>query len=66
MHVNLIEYCLQLIQLKCITDLLNDVWWSYNRGKISSNYIDDDGLTKLKEIACKLNAKVIGDEGEGY
>lgn len=43
-----------------------DVWWNYNHGKISSNYIAHDGINKLKEIACKLNAKVIGDEGEVY
>ena len=43
-----------------------NVWLSYNKGKISSNYIEDDGISKLKEIAQKLNAKVVGDEGEEY
>lgn len=43
-----------------------DVWWNYNRGKISSSYIDDDGINKLKKVAQELNAKVVGDEGEEY
>lgn len=43
-----------------------DVWWNYNRGKISSSYIDDDGIDKLKKVAHELKAKVVGDEGEEY
>lgn len=39
---------------------------SYHEGKISSNYTSDDGISKLKEIAHQLKAKVIGDEGEEY
>jgi hypothetical protein len=39
---------------------------NYNRGEISSSYIDDDGINKLKEVAYELNAKVVGDEGEEY
>lgn len=42
------------------------VWWNYNHGKISSSYINDDGIDKLKKVAQELNAKVVGDEGEEY
>ncbi|EHJ00106.1 hypothetical protein CDLVIII_3545 [Clostridium sp. DL-VIII] len=43
-----------------------DVWWNYNRGKISSSYISDDGIEKLRKIAYELDGQVIGDEGEEY
>lgn len=43
-----------------------DVWWNYNRGKISSGYINDYGMYKLKKVAQELNAKVVGDEGGEY
>ncbi|MFL0253035.1 hypothetical protein ACJDT4_21745 [Clostridium neuense] len=43
-----------------------NVWWNYNCGKISSSYIKDEGIDKLKKVAHALNAKVIGDEGEEY
>jgi hypothetical protein len=43
-----------------------DVWWNYNRGKISSSYISDDGIEQLRKMAYKLNGKVVGDEGEEY
>jgi Cu2+-containing amine oxidase len=43
-----------------------NVWLNYRRGKISSGYTKDDGINKLKEIAYKLEAKVVGEDGEEY
>lgn len=39
--------------------------FDFRSGKISFRY-SDDALIKAKEIALKLNAIIIGDEGETY
>lgn len=46
-----------------ITFSFRDGRWG---SEISANYVDDFQIPKMKEIASKLNAKVIGDDGEEY
>lgn len=43
-----------------------DIWFRYSGKEIVATYLEADGIEKLKEIAQKLNAKVLGDEGEEY
>jgi hypothetical protein len=38
----------------------------YRNGRISAAYLDDFQITKMKEIASKLDAVIVGDEGEEY
>ncbi|MDP4268398.1 MAG: hypothetical protein Q8880_13325 [Bacteroidota bacterium] len=46
--------------------LKRDVPFRYARGMISVSNPDDIIIEKMKEIAGKLNSKVLGDEGEEY
>lgn len=41
-------------------------YFNYNEGKISVSNPSDDIIKKMKDIANKLHAKVIGDDGEEY
>jgi hypothetical protein len=41
-------------------------WFDYRRGRIVVKNPDPEILAKMKQIAGKLRAKVIGDEGEEY
>jgi hypothetical protein len=42
------------------------IWFDYRRGRIVVKNPDPEILAKMKQIAEKLRAKVIGDEGEEY
>ena len=44
----------------------NKAWFDYHRGRITVNNPDDRIIAKMKQIAERLGAKVIGDEGEEY
>lgn len=41
-------------------------WFDYWRGEIVVKNPDDEILIKMKQIARRLNARVVGDEGETY
>ncbi len=41
-------------------------WFDFRRGSISTKYPDDHTIKKMLQIADKLNAKVLGDDGEIY
>lgn len=43
-----------------------DNWFRYSGKEIDATYYEEDGIAKLKEIAQKLHAKLLGDEGEEY
>ncbi|MEO9593743.1 hypothetical protein, partial [Rhodopirellula bahusiensis] len=44
----------------------NQAWFDFRHHAIVVKNPDQDILTKMLEIAARLNAKVIGDEGEEY
>jgi hypothetical protein len=44
----------------------NMAWFDYRDGCITVKNPDEEILAKMKQIAKKLSAKVIGDEGEEY
>lgn len=44
----------------------NVYWFHFNKGRITFRYTDDIQISKAKEIAKALNAKVQGDEEELY
>jgi hypothetical protein len=44
----------------------NKAWFDHRRGAVIVKNPDEEILRKMKEIAKKLKAKVIGDEGEEY
>lgn len=41
-------------------------WIILDKGKLYSSHASDELISKLKEIAVKLEARVQGDEGEFY
>ncbi|HUO10437.1 MAG TPA: hypothetical protein VM008_19175 [Phycisphaerae bacterium] len=41
-------------------------WFDYRRGRIVVKNPDENTIAKMKQLAAKLQAKVIGDEGEEY
>lgn len=43
-----------------------EVPFTYKKGAISVSHTDDNVIEKMKEIAEKLNGRVVGDEGEEY
>jgi hypothetical protein len=42
------------------------VYFSYRKGLITVKNPDERAIKKMKQLAQKLQAKVIGDEGEEY
>jgi hypothetical protein len=44
----------------------NPPWFNYGHGHISTKWTDQSTISKMVEIANKLNARVMGDEGEFY
>jgi hypothetical protein len=44
----------------------DQVWFGYWRGCITAKNPDKAILEKMSQIAARLNARVIGDEGEEY
>ena len=44
----------------------NKAWFDFRREMIVVKNPDDEILAKMKQIAAKLSANVIGDEGETY
>ena len=44
----------------------NPPWFDYGHGHISTKWTDQSTIAKMVKIANKLNAKVMGDEGEFY
>lgn len=44
----------------------DEVYLDYRDGRIVVKNPDEEVITKMKEIAEKLEARVIGDEGEEY
>ena len=44
----------------------NKVWFDFSDGRIVVKNPDDEILAKMKRIAKKLRANVVGDDGEQY
>jgi hypothetical protein len=44
----------------------NMAWFDYRRGLVVVKNPDEEIRTKMKQLAAKLGAKVVGDEGEEY
>jgi hypothetical protein len=44
----------------------NMAWFDYREGRIVVKNPDDEILEKMKAIAARLGAKVLGDDGESY
>ena len=44
----------------------NFAWFDYNKGNIVCKNADEEIITKMLDIANRLNAKVQGDDGELY
>lgn len=49
-----------------VNGCFNKVYFSYKDGRITVENPDEATIIKLKELSLKLNARVIGDEGEEY
>lgn len=43
-----------------------EMYLSFRRGRINTNYTNDEDIERLKHLAVKLNARVTGDDGEEY
>jgi hypothetical protein len=41
-------------------------WFDYRHGEVVVKNPDDEILGKMRQIAERMGAKVIGDEGESY
>ena len=44
----------------------NRAWFDYRRGRVVVKNPDEEILAKMKQLAAKLGANVVGDEGEEY
>ncbi len=44
----------------------NMAWFDYRHGEVVVKNPDDEILGKMRQIAERMGAKVIGDEGESY
>ena len=44
----------------------NMAWFDYRRGRIVVKNPDEEIRAKMKQLAARLGAKVVGDEGEEY
>ncbi|MEJ8302706.1 hypothetical protein [Saccharibacillus sacchari] len=42
------------------------ITFTFREGAVSARYFSEDQIAKMKNIASKLDAVVIGDEGEAY
>lgn len=43
-----------------------EIYLAFRKGKLVTSYTNDEDMVRLKYLAGKLNAKVIGEEGEEY
>ena len=43
-----------------------EIYFYYSNGEITVKDADERTIAKMKQVAEKLKAKVVGDEGEGY
>ncbi|WP_037287722.1 hypothetical protein [Saccharibacillus sacchari] len=51
---------------KTIEDEEIAVTFTFREGEVSARYLNDNQIEKMKDIATKLQAIVVGDEGEEY
>jgi hypothetical protein len=45
---------------------LEGAWFDYSNGSIETKNPEQETITKMKQIAKALNAKLMGDDGETY